>query len=124
MKHTRQPTARRSCSGQVLNGMKPDDDPLEGKKNDPMMPVAWVKTYTGEQGKTGTRFHDHHGRCNRPGKRRHCAGCWSTRLTGPSGWRTRSRRQSDVTLVGEYHPLPFGFGTFKKGTKPEDQAIR
>ena len=30
--------------------------------------------------------------------------------------------QSDVDLVGEYHPLPFGFGGFKKGTKPEDHA--
>ena len=28
--------------GQVLQGMKPTDAPVEGKKNDPMMPVAWV----------------------------------------------------------------------------------
>src|SRR5262249_55033557 len=32
--------------GQVLEGMKPDDKPLEGPKNDPMLPVAWIKTYT------------------------------------------------------------------------------
>ena len=29
---------------------------------------------------------------------------------------------SDVALVGEYHPTPFGFGGFKKGLKPEDYA--
>ena len=36
--------------------MKPDDKPVEGKKNDPMMPVAWTKTYKGESGKTGRVF--------------------------------------------------------------------
>ena len=29
--------------GQVLTGMKFDDPPVKGKKNDPMMPVAWVR---------------------------------------------------------------------------------
>jgi len=38
--------------GQVLTGMKPDDPPLPGPKNDPMMPIAWVKTYTGTNGHT------------------------------------------------------------------------
>src|SRR5439155_16227354 len=42
--------------GQVLEGMKPDDKPVEGKKNDPMMPVAWTKTYNGKDGKAGRVF--------------------------------------------------------------------
>lgn len=42
--------------GQVLVGMKPDDKPLEGKKNDPMMPVAWTKTYEITPGKKGRVF--------------------------------------------------------------------
>src|SRR5262249_32852559 len=42
--------------GKVLRGMKRGDPPVEGKKNDPMMPVAWVKTYTGEQGKKARVF--------------------------------------------------------------------
>src|SRR5947199_7432384 len=33
--------------GQVLTGMQPTDPPLEGAKNDPMMPIAWTKTYIG-----------------------------------------------------------------------------
>src|SRR5262249_19735260 len=37
--------------GQVLEGMKPDDKPAAGKQNDPMMPIAWTKTYTGASGK-------------------------------------------------------------------------
>jgi hypothetical protein len=28
--------------------------------------------------------------------------------------------RSQVALVGEYHPLPFGFGTFQKGLKPAE----
>jgi hypothetical protein len=28
--------------------------------------------------------------------------------------------RTNVELVGEYHPLPFGFGTFAKGRKPEE----
>ena len=32
--------------GQVVEDMTPEGKPLAGKKNEPMMPVAWVKTYT------------------------------------------------------------------------------
>ena len=28
--------------------------------------------------------------------------------------------KSDVTIVGDYTPLPFGFGAHKKGVKPSD----
>ena len=42
--------------GQVVAGMKPTDKPVAGKKNDPMMPVAWTKTYQGEGGKVGRVF--------------------------------------------------------------------
>jgi type 1 glutamine amidotransferase len=38
--------------GQVLTGMKPDDGPVAGKKNDPMMPVAWVRKRDLGNGKT------------------------------------------------------------------------
>jgi len=38
--------------GQVLSGMKPTDPPVEGKQNDPMMPLVWVRNYTSESGKT------------------------------------------------------------------------
>src|SRR5258706_6725463 len=38
--------------GQILEGMKPADKPIIGKRNDPMMPLAWIREYTGESGKT------------------------------------------------------------------------
>jgi hypothetical protein len=30
--------------------------------------------------------------------------------------------RSNVEIVGEYKPLPFGFGTFTKGIRPADLA--
>src|SRR5437660_8656045 len=39
--------------GQVLAGMSPSDPPVSGKPNEPMLPVAWVKTYTGKEGNAG-----------------------------------------------------------------------
>jgi type 1 glutamine amidotransferase len=42
--------------GQVLEGMSPTDKPATGPQNDPMMPVAWVKTFTGKAGKSARIF--------------------------------------------------------------------
>jgi type 1 glutamine amidotransferase len=42
--------------GQVLEGMKPTDKAVTDKKNNPMMPVAWAKTYKGKEGQTGRVF--------------------------------------------------------------------
>ncbi len=42
--------------GQVLDGPHPTDKPKEGKLNEPMMPVAWSKTYSVVEGKTGRAF--------------------------------------------------------------------
>ena len=42
--------------GQVVAGMKFDSPPVVGKKNEPMMPVAWTKTYEAEGGKKGRVF--------------------------------------------------------------------
>src|SRR5262245_13674886 len=41
---------------QVVNGMKATDPPLDGSKNNPMMPVAWTKTYRGAEGQVGRVF--------------------------------------------------------------------
>ncbi len=109
--------------GQVLTGMKPDDPPLDGPKNNPMMPVAWVKTFTGEQGKKARVFTTTMGAAtdleNEATRRLIVnAAYWAV------GLDDKIPERSDVALVGEFHPLPFGFGGFKKGSKPEEHAIR
>ncbi|HEY2589683.1 MAG TPA: hypothetical protein VGI81_28320 [Tepidisphaeraceae bacterium] len=111
-------------------GMRPTDivpagpttDKKTGKsvdKNNPMMPVAWTKTYQLPGGKPGKAF---------------CCTTWSaTDLTNEPLRRLlvntvyflqdmKVPEKADVALVGDYKPDAFGFGGYKKGTKPEDYA--
>ncbi len=106
--------------GQVLTGMKPGDPPLPGKKNDPMMPIAWTKTYNSGD-KTGRVFTTTMGASQdleSEGLRR--------LLVNASYWATAMEdkipEKSKVDIVGEYKPLPFRGGGFKKGVKPADLA--
>jgi hypothetical protein len=108
--------------GQVLEGMKPTDEPVMGKKNDPMMPVAWVRTYTGAQGKAARVFTTTMGAATdleSEGTRRLLVNAvyWAV------GLEDRITDRTDVALVGDYHPLPFGFRGAKKGVKPEEHAL-
>jgi type 1 glutamine amidotransferase len=109
--------------GQVLQGMNPKDPPVEGKKNNPMMPIAWTKTYPGESGKTGRVFTTTMGASQdlqSNGLRRLLvnAAYWAV------GMEDKISAKCNVELVGEYKPLPFGFGSFKKGVKPSDLALK
>lgn len=107
--------------GQVLTGMKPDDPPVDGKQNDPMMPVAWTKSYTTDDGKTGRVFTTTMGASqdfSSEGLRRLLvnASYWAL------GMEDKIPAQSRVDLVGEYDPLPFRFGGHKKNVYPADYA--
>jgi type 1 glutamine amidotransferase len=108
--------------GQVVNGMKPDDPPLEGKKNDPMMPVAWTKSYKGGDGKTGRVFTTTMGASQdllTEGTRRLIVNAcfWAVGLEDQIPAKTK------VDLVGEFKPSPFRFvKDWKETTKPADLA--
>lgn len=108
--------------GQVLAGMKPEDKPVEGKKNDPLMPVAWVKTYTGTAGKASRIFTTTMGASTdlqSEGLRRLLvnASYWAV------GMEEKIPARAKADLVGEYAPLPFKFNGFKKGVKPADHKM-
>jgi hypothetical protein len=108
--------------GQVLSGMKPTDSPLEGPKNHPMMPVAWVRSYTGESSKTSKIFTTTMGAAvdlESEGLRRLLinAAYWAV------GFGAKIPSKANVDYVGEYKPGWFGFGKFKPGLKPEDLAL-
>lgn len=108
--------------GQVLEGMKPDDDPVAGKQNSPMMPIAWTKTYTGEQGKTARVFTTTMGASQdfeSEGLRRLLVNACYWAL----GMEDEIPAKSKVDIVGEYEPRPFKFGGHKKGVKPSDHAL-
>jgi hypothetical protein len=108
--------------GQVLQGMKPGDEPVAGKQNEPMMPVAWVKSYTGASGKSARVFATTMGASQdlqSEGLRRLLvnAAYWST------GMEDKIPEKTEVDLVGEYKPMPFKFGGAARGIKPSDLVI-
>jgi len=109
--------------GEVLEGMHPSDAPVAGKPNDPMMPVAWTRTYTGAQGKAARIFTTTMGSAqdllNEGFRRLLVNACyWALGLEG------RIAARSSVALVGAYEPLPFGFGGAAKGVRPADLELR
>lgn len=109
--------------GQVLKGMKKDDEPAVGKKNDPMMPVAWTHTYKGATGKSARVFTTTMGASqdlSSEGLRRLLvnAAYWCV------GLEDRIAERGNVEIVGSYNPRPFGFGTFEKGRKPADHELK
>jgi type 1 glutamine amidotransferase len=109
--------------GQVLKGMNPTDEPVAGKKNDPMMPIAWTRTYAGSAGKAARVFTTTMGASQdlqSEGLRRLLvnAAYWAL------GMEDRIPAKANVDLVGEYKPQPFKTDGFTKGVKPADLAIK
>jgi hypothetical protein len=108
--------------GQVVAGMKPEDPPLAGKKNDPMMPVAWTKTYTGTKGQVGRAFTTTMGASQDllyEGTRRLVVNAcyWAV------GLEDKIPEKNRVDVVGEFKPSPFRSVKEWKGTvKPSDLA--
>ena len=108
--------------GQVVAGMKPNDPPLEGRKNDPMMPVAWVKTYQGAEGQSGRVFTTTMGASQDllyEGTRRMIVNAclWA------AGLEDKIPEKTNVDLVGRYNPTAFRFVKEWTGTiKPADHA--
>ncbi len=102
--------------GQVLRGMEPDSPPNNDKQ---MMPVAWIKTYTGDKGKTARVFTTTMGAApdfESEGLRRLLVNACYWCL----GMEDQIPARAKVDIVGEFDPTFFGFGKFKKGMKPSD----
>jgi len=105
--------------GQVLEGMKSSDKPVAGAKNEPMMPIAWTKTYRIDNGPVGQVFATTMGSSQdleSEGLRR--------LLVNATYWLAGLEKQipktANVDIVGTYETLPMGFGQHKKGMKPQD----
>src|SRR5262245_37541511 len=119
--------------GQVLAGMKFDDPPAvpaEDRKskslvdpNNPMMPIAWTKTYTGSAGNKGRAF------CSTIGAANDLANEGTRRLLvnacyWAAGLEDKIPARSDVALVGDYQPSNFKFNGFKPGVKPAEHELK
>jgi hypothetical protein len=90
--------------GQVLAGMEPTSPPNPAKG---MMPVAWIKSYTGESGKTARVFTTtmgHNGDFLNEGFRRMVVNACYWAL----GMEKKISAKSRVDFVGPYQPSPIG----------------
>jgi hypothetical protein len=107
--------------GEVVDGMEPTDPPVKGEKNEVKMPIAWVKTYTSKDDKTGRVFTTTMGAAqdlSSEGLRRLLVNAtyWAV------GLEEQISEKSKVDLVGKYEPHPFGNNGFVKGKRPADYA--
>ncbi len=101
--------------GEVTETLEPDSKPVAGKKNDPMMPVAWTRTYQlpGEGCKPGKAFTTTMGASQDFGfeatRRMIVNACYWA-----AGLEDKIPDKTNVDVVGEYKPTPFRF------KKPEE----
>ncbi len=108
--------------GQVLEGMSPTDPPVAGKQNDPLMPIAWTKTYVGAAGKPAKVF------TNTMGSSTDLQSAGLRRLLVNAvywclGMEEQITPDLSVEIVGDYQPTPYGFNGFKSGVRPQDLAV-
>jgi len=105
--------------GQVLEGMRPTDAPVAGAKNDPMMPLIWVRQYAGETGRSSSVL------CSTIGASVDLQNADLRRLfVNASYWMLgladRLPAAANVDYLGPYEPSYFGFNGYRKGKRPED----
>jgi type 1 glutamine amidotransferase len=108
--------------GEVTETLQPDSKAVVGKKNDPMMPVAWTKTYKGDGDKAGRVFTTTMGASQDlefEGTRRMIVNAcyWAV------GLESKIPDKSDVEIVGTFKPTPFRFKAdkdWKPGVTPAE----
>ncbi len=118
-----QPTCHPLLLGEVLSGESPNDPPVAGKLNDPMIPVAWTDNFTAESGKTGRSFTSTMGAADdllSDQLRRLLVNATYWTL----GMENKIPAKADVDLVGDYHPHSYHSETYTHGVKPSDLALK
>jgi hypothetical protein len=116
------PTCRPLVLGQVLGWMAPESDPVPGKVNDPMMPVAWTNAFTTESGKTARVFASTMGAADdleTEAVRRLFVNAtyWAT------GLEKQIPAKADVAFIGIYNPHSMMSEVYTAGVKPSDLAM-
>ena len=104
--------------GQTLKGMNPNDPP---NLNKAIMPIVWLRNYSGATGKTSRIL--------------------GTTIGAASDLRSEDLRRlfvnaafdltglpvpakADVAPIGEFNPSMFGFKTYKKGVKVTEHVLK
>ncbi len=113
--------------GSVRAGMTPDAPAVEGPKNDPRMPIAWLRERdfaaspepAPERQRLVTSTLAAAVDMQSEGLRRFLINAvyWCV------GSEAAIPARNDARLVGVYEPTMFGFGGFKPRVRPEDHAL-
>jgi hypothetical protein len=107
--------------GSVRAGMNPEAPAVEGKKNNPRIPLLWTRERKLE-GHTTQRIV-----CTTMGASMDLESAGLRRaIVNGSYWCLNMQAQisakSSVEIVGNYKPTPFGFGKSTRGVRPQDHA--
>jgi hypothetical protein len=106
--------------GQVLETMDKDSKPVSGEKNNPMMPLAWTKSYkVTDDAPAGKTF------CSTIGSSQDFQSEGVRRLLVNAvyylaGLTDKISEKANVDIIGDFQPLPMGFGKIKKELKQLD----
>jgi len=111
--------------GAVTESLDPASPIIEGEKNNPMMPLAWLRTYQTEGGKQGTAF------CTTMGAAVDFVCDDTRRLVVNAAYHLTGlevSKAADVDFVDPFYPSFYGFindKTYwkKRNLHPEDFAI-
>ena len=123
IRHLDQDEATVLLRGQVLAGMEPTSPPVEGPKNEPMMPLVWLRELERGPGEPAQRVV-----CSTIGasvdfeseglRRVFVNACyWAV------GLEASIPEESRVDYVGDYEPTFFGFGKYRKGMRAADFVL-
>ncbi|MHA4737977.1 ThuA domain-containing protein [Dyadobacter sp. MSC1_007] len=116
--YTTYPKGTVLAKGQVLNGMTATSAPDPTKE---LLPVAWIRDYKVDGGKTGRAFTTTHGASEdilNEGFRRMVVNAMYWGL----GMEKDIKPDNDIAFVGPYKPTTFNFSGYKANVKPSDLA--
>jgi len=107
--------------GAVLTGMSAEDPPVEGQKNEPMMPIVWTRELAREGANAPQKVV-----CSTIGASQDFLSEGMRRvMVNSTFWcldmEVPERANADV--VGEFAPTPFGFNRAQKGVRASDHAL-
>ena len=111
-------TATVLLQGQTLVGMKPNDPPNLKKA---IMPIVWLNDYRTPDGKTSKIL------CSTIGAAIDLESADLRRLFVNAAYDLTGLKvpaKADVSYVGEYKPLMFGFNKFTKGVKVSSHELK
>ena len=109
--------------GSVLAGMTSDAKAVEGQKNEPMHPVAWVRNRELSDGSTQRIF------ATTMGAATDFSSVDLRRLfLNASLWTLGMEKQIPASglkssMLGRWDPTSFGFGSYSKGLRPADYRL-